>query len=146
MDAKVFEVLKLWCDELIKNQIKMGDRRLYGGIMCPCCMTIHGRCADMCEPLVLLYRQTGESKYLQAAIDVVEWSENNMRMDTGLIKNDAKSEWFGITVFSAASMFKALELGKDCLPDYIWNKWHSIVLRMAEAVYIRFSYGNFQQH
>jgi hypothetical protein len=49
-------LLKTWCDGLIARQIvAMRDPTLDGGLLCPACALIHGRCGDAvcwpCRPL-----------------------------------------------------------------------------------------------
>lgn len=45
-------LLKTWCDGLIDHQIvAMRDPAFYGGLLCPACAHIHGRCGDAVYPL-----------------------------------------------------------------------------------------------
>lgn len=42
---RYFSLLKKWCDGLIARQItQFKDKELYGGILCPACALVHGRC------------------------------------------------------------------------------------------------------
>ena len=42
-----FDLLKSWCDGLIRYQIReQKDPRFYGGFFCPACKMIHGRSSD----------------------------------------------------------------------------------------------------
>lgn len=71
--------MQAWCDELLKTQLDMPSEPLLdGAILCPGCALVHGRCADMVFPLVVLYSQTGKEKYLTAAKKLVDWTERNL--------------------------------------------------------------------
>ena len=40
-----FDLLKEWCDRLLSLQVtEFQEKEFYGGIMCPSCGRIHGRC------------------------------------------------------------------------------------------------------
>lgn len=70
MGAKVnyLELLKQWGDVLLRLQIRqMDDLKLDGGILCPACKHIHGRCPDAIYGLMTLADRTGEKKYLDGA-------------------------------------------------------------------------------
>lgn len=70
MGAKVnyLELLKQWGDVLLRLQIRqMDDLKLDGGILCPACKHIHGRCPDAIYGLMALADRTGEKKYLDGA-------------------------------------------------------------------------------
>lgn len=48
MKNAYFELLKQWCDELLKLQLHdTGCRELDGAIICPACQIVHGRCHDL---------------------------------------------------------------------------------------------------
>lgn len=129
-------LLKQWCDKLIELQItEIKDPLFYGGILCPACAMIHGRVADAVYPLTLMYDLTKDTKYLNAAKIVVDWSEYNLKRNDGSIYNDKCSGWKGITVFSATSLGDALYYHSKCLDKETREKWTSIFMRFAEFTY-----------
>ena len=68
--------LKTWCDGLLARQVtEMRDPAFYGGLLCPACAFIHGRCGDAVYPLLRMAHSTGEAKYVRAAMLVHEWSQ-----------------------------------------------------------------------
>ena len=76
MGAKVnyLELLKQWGDVLLRLQIRqMDDLKLDGGILCPACKHIHGRCPDAIYGLMTLADRTGEKKYLDGARALFRW-------------------------------------------------------------------------
>src|SRR5262245_35229366 len=63
------QLLQSWCDGLVAHQITATrEPALYGGMMCPACTLIHGRCGDAVYPLLRIAHSTGNSKYMQAAL------------------------------------------------------------------------------
>ena len=55
--------LKTWCDGLLARQVtEMRDPAFYGGLLCPSCAFIHGRCGDAVYPLLRMAHSTGEAQ------------------------------------------------------------------------------------
>ena len=68
-----FDLLRDWCDGLISLQIrKLGDPTIDGAFHCRACKVFHGRCPDAVYPLVYMYRETRDEKYLEAAKRFIE--------------------------------------------------------------------------
>ncbi len=110
-------LLAKWCDRLVELQItECKEKELYGGILCPACGRIHGRCSDAMYPMLYRYRQTGDEKYRDCALRLFAWSDN-MFHEEGYFYNDADSDWKGITVFSAAGLGECLLDFGDCLEE-----------------------------
>ncbi len=108
-----FELLRDWCDGLIRYQLKRSyDKCFDGGILCPACKLMHGRSSDSVYPFTVMARLTGDNKYLEAAEAVFNWGEC-MMTDIGSMYNDAQNAWQGITVFNAVSLCETLECGKE---------------------------------
>jgi hypothetical protein len=126
------ETLKTWCDGLIAHQItEMRDPAFYGGLLCPSCVFIHGRCGDAVYPLLRMAHTTDEAKYLRAAILVHEWSQAQVSHADGSWVNDVTlSSWQGITVFHAIALAEALEHHGAVLDAATRAKWKD---RLAEA-------------
>ncbi len=129
------DILQRWCDQLIALQITEQSRpELYGGILCPSCGRIHGRCSDAMYPMLYLHKVTGEKKYQDSAVRLLAWSDN-MYHEEGFFYNDTNSDWRGITVFTTAQMGECLlDFGRD-LPD---GEYRKILLRFETcAEYLR---------
>jgi hypothetical protein len=103
-------LLKTWCDGLVARQIvAIRDPALYGGLLCPACALIHGRCGDAVYPLLHMAHSTGDEKYVRAAKFVQEWSEAQVSRPDGSWINDVTlSQWQGISVFHAIALAEAL--------------------------------------
>jgi hypothetical protein len=105
------DTLKTWCDGLLARQVtEFRDPAFYGGLLCPACAFIHGRCGDAVYPLLRMAHTTGEARYLRAALLVHEWSQAQVSRSDGSWVNDVTlSTWQGITVFHAIALAEALE-------------------------------------
>lgn len=104
-----FALLKTWCDRLLDLQITAHeDTHFHGGILCPSCGRIHGRCADAVYPLLCMADKTDDAKYVEAAKRLFLWAERNMTRPDGSYINDTNSEWRCITVFAAIALADAL--------------------------------------
>jgi len=127
------EVLQKWCDGLLGAQITaMADPALHGGLLCPACALIHGRCGDAVYPLLRVASTTGESKYIQAAILVHEWSQRQVSRPDGSWVNDVNlSPWKGITVFHAIALAETLDHHGSLLDVTTRRNWTD---RLAKAV------------
>ena len=117
------ELLKEWCDRLVSLQItEWNDKEFYGGIMCPSCGRIHGRCSDAIYPMMYMAKESGDSKYLDCARRLFAWSSNMFRRD-GCCYNDTNSNWRGITVFSEIQLGEALLAFGDLLDKEEYTVW-----------------------
>lgn len=125
-------LLKTWCDALIARQIvAMRDPAFYGGLLCPACALIHGRCGDAVYPLLNGAHSTGDEKYVRAAKLVHEWSETQVSRPDGSWINDVTlSQWQGITVFRAIALAEALTHHGEVLDAATRNAWTA---RLAAA-------------
>lgn len=132
---RVLKLLKCWCDNLLEYQISQFDTAfLNGGIICPTCALIHGRCADLTFPLMTLYFETGEEKYKNAAEQLIDWSENNIKCEDGSYRNDLSNTWKGITIFSATALGEALLHFGNRLDKQLRSKWYGIFIRLTNSM------------
>jgi len=126
------ETLQTWCDGLLARQVtEMRDPAFNGGLLCPSCAFIHGRCGDAVYPLLRMAHTTGEAKYLRAAMLVHEWSQAQVSRSDGSWINDVTlSTWQGITVFHTIALAEALEHHGEVLDAATRAKWKD---RLAAA-------------
>jgi len=102
-------LLQTWCDALLRLQAPEGEwPSLSGGIWCPACAHIHGRCGDAVYPLLTLARATGEQRYIDAAVRLQAWSDYLTFPDGSWLSDGVGVEWRGITVFGAIALGEAL--------------------------------------
>ena len=126
-------LLKTWCDGLIARQIvAMRDPVFYGGLLCPACALIHGRCGDAVYPLLKMAHTTGDEKYVRAAKLVHEWSQVQVSRPDGSWINDVTlGHWQGITVFHSIALAEALTHHGEVLDTATRSAWTA---RLAAAV------------
>lgn len=129
----VFSLIKEWSDYLLDHQIKeLETPLLKGGLLCPACGYIHGRGADLVPALVILYAETGEKRYLEAAELLIDFAENNLLRDHNLYVNETDSVWFGVSAFFAMGLGEILRHYGNILPKQVYDRWYAIFTRIAE--------------
>jgi hypothetical protein len=128
------ELLHAWCDGLVARQVTaMREPALYGGMLCPACGLIHGRCGDAVYPLLRTARTTGDAKYIQAAKLVHEWSDAQVTRPDGSWVNDITlSQWKGITVFHSVALAEALHHHGELLDAATRRSWTDRLARAAK--------------
>jgi hypothetical protein len=140
------QLLRTWCDGLIPHQVTaIYDPTLHGGLLCPACVLIHGRCADAVYPLLHMAHTSGESKYLQSALMMYEWSEQQVSRADGSWINDVNlSTWKGITVFHAIALAEALHFHGSVLDTQTRKRWTDRLARAAQFLdgFITMQTGN----
>lgn len=132
-------LLTTWCDAMIRDQINNpNDKVQHGALYCHACEDIHGRCFDAVYPLMCLADKTGDKKYLEAAIKLMDWSVN-VDLPDGSWTNmlDPKS-WYGTTVFGAIALGEALHYHGHLLTKEMKQKWEDRLKRAIEFVYLKF--------
>jgi hypothetical protein len=140
------DLLESWCDGLLKHQVgpNQGDA-LRGGLLCPACGLIHGRCGDAVYPLLCMADRTGASRYLQGAIAVHEWSQRQVSRQDGSWVNDITlSAWKGITVFHAIALGEALHHHGALLDRQVRATWTDRLSKAAKFLdgFITIETGN----
>jgi len=106
---------------------------------------IHGRCGDAVYPFLRMARSTGNSKYLDAALRVYEWTEQQVSRPDGSWVNDVNlSSWKGITVFHTIALAEALHQHGELLDTVTRRKWTDRVARAAKFLdgFITIETGN----
>ncbi len=132
MKTRAFNLMKQWCDRLLDFEVRSESKLLDGGLICPACHVIHGRCADLCYPLVTIFAKTGDSRYLEAADRLVSFTEASLRRPDGSYRNDAGSTWKGITAFGAMAIGDSLLEFGDKLPTELCERWTTIFRRLSD--------------
>lgn len=131
------ELLMQWTDAMLKLQIT--DKTfsgLYGGIMCPACGRIHGRCGDAVYPFMWMAEKTGKQKYLDVAKRVVHWANNNVTMHDGSWVNDVNINlWKGITVFGAIALGETIKYHGHLLDANTKAEWTNRLKKACDFLY-----------
>ncbi|RMD79814.1 MAG: hypothetical protein D6820_07660, partial [Lentisphaerae bacterium] len=117
-------LLERWLNGMMKHQLdRTFGEFLAGGLLCPSCAHIHGRCADAVPAFLYAYERTGDNKYLEAAIALQDWSNRNVTLKDGSWINDVNGMWQGITVFGAFALSESLRLFGHLLPESVAAQW-----------------------
>ena len=134
-------LLKDWCDGLIRVQINNpSNLEVHGALGCPSCSHIHGRCMDAVYPFLHMADVTGDKKYLDAAISVMDWAENNVSQENGswtVIPNP--KSWKGITIFGAIALAEALHYHGHVLDEERRKAWTARLEKAGNYVYDTFT-------
>lgn len=134
-ERQVRALLLSWCDALVRlQQTAPNDPRLDGGILCPACERVHGRCHEAVYPLFCAARLTGDDRYLTAAKRLFHWGENMCQGD-GSVRNDFTSDWKGVTVFAAIALHDALYFHGDLLTREKRAAWEDRLSGMGAWLY-----------
>ena len=129
---EITALLLAWCDALAGLQMDdPGRGRFDGGVLCPACGRIHGRCHEAAYPLLCAAALTGEQKYLRAAKKAFAWGEN-LLCDDGSLYNDPNSDWNGVTVFGAVALHDALYYHGNLLTAAEKTAWEARLRKMGE--------------
>lgn len=134
-----FDLLKDWVDGMMKIQIiKPEDPTVHGMLVCPSCDIVHTRLMDAIHPFLYMAKATGDQKYLDAGIALMEWGDNVSRPD-GAWTNELKPKsWDGITVFGAIALAEALHYHGDLLDAPRRAKWTTRLSAATEFCYKKF--------
>lgn len=136
----VASLLEEWAEALLAVQVNEPDNlELHGALYCPACDKIHGRCMDAVYPFMYMADKTGEQKYLDAAISVMEWSKNVSRPDGSWTVIPNPKSWRGITVFGAIALGEALHHHGHILPEQVRKQWTDRLSQAADFVYQNFT-------
>jgi hypothetical protein len=132
----VKELLADWCDGMINHQIISPENlEVHGALDCPACEHIHGRCMDAVYPFLYMADSTGDKKYLDAAILVMNWAENNVSHPDGswtVISNP--NAWKGISVFGAVALAEALYYHGHVLDEETRIAWTERLRKAANYI------------
>ncbi len=133
MEKTCESLLRSWCGGLLKLQVRnQKEPGLRGGILCPSCGMIHGRCFDAIYPFLYLADRDGDEAYLEGARLLYEWAEQNVSRQDGSYVNDINSQWKGTTVFSVLGLAEALSLHGRVLGKETCERWKSRLERAAD--------------
>ncbi|MBQ2923728.1 MAG: hypothetical protein IJE60_11695 [Tyzzerella sp.] len=136
LKQEIYDLLKTWCDGLVRYQItEINDSNLKGGILCPACSIIHGRCGNAIPAMLFLAEQEEDKKYIRCAEGLIDWSEQLLCPDGGFV-NDTESEWKGITTFAFISLCDAyFGYGHMLSEEYREKLYHQVTATLDYLVH-----------
>lgn len=134
MDNIYLNLLRKWCDGLLSHQLKTDDKAFAGGFLCPSCKMIHGRSPDAIYPLGVLYKISGDERYLKALELVFEYGKQ-LECADGSFYNDAQAAWPYTTVFQEIATMESLNSFGDLLGASLKEEMKGRAKRMARWLY-----------
>ena len=130
-ERRLLALLTAWCDALMRLQLDQPhDDRLSGGLLCPACGMIHGRCHEAVYPLLSAAAHTGNPAYRDAAVRLFRWGLNMNSADGGS-RNDFDSDWKGVTAFAAIALHDALKNHGALLTEAEKAAWGTRLAEMS---------------
>lgn len=135
------ELLQSWGQGLLHYQVKdQALKGLYGGILCPACNMVHGRCGDAIFPLLYLAHKSNNQQYKEAAFRLYDWMENRVSLPDGSWVNEISvSDWKGITVFGAIALAESLIHFEHLLDNSTRARWQKRLQAAADYLYKNFT-------
>lgn len=138
-ESSSFKLLKTWCDAMLRDQVNdKNDLVKDGSLYCNACNVVHGRCQESVYPFLYMADKTGERKYLDAAIKVMDWSVNVDLPDGSWTNMIDPKSWPGTTVFGSIVLGEALHHHGHILPKELKEKWEKRLKKAIEYVYNKF--------
>ena len=135
-DELIRELLRDWCDGLIRLQVVApGQPEAHGAFRCPACGFFHGRCGDALLPLLAMADQTGESRYLDAALRAAAWTKNVSQSDGSWSNELDPTSWKGTTIFTAIAFAEALEWHGRLLDADIRTAWRERLKKAGNFIF-----------
>lgn len=110
-------------DDLLKIQNTDKKSINYGAFYCESCKDYHTRASEAVLPLTVAYKETGNEKYLSAAISTGDWLINQQKEDGSWF--ETPSEWTGTTtdqLLMMAASFPLLEKHFTSLQSLRWKE------------------------
>lgn len=127
------DLLGSWCGSLLRLQIRdQKEPTLQGGILCPACGMIHGRCFDAIYPFLYLADQNHDEVYRKGAELLFDWAEHTVSREDGSYVNDVNSQWKGTTAFSVIQLVEALSFHGHVLKKEVYERWKMRVEKAAD--------------
>ncbi|WP_163397449.1 hypothetical protein [Flavobacterium fluviatile] len=138
-ENNTFQLLTTWCDAMIWDQVNNpNDKVTHGALYCHACEKIHGRCQESVYPFLYMADKTGDKKYLEAAIKVMDWSVNVDLPDGSWTNMIDPKSWYGTTVFGVIALGEALQYHGHLLPKETKTKWENRLKRAIDFVFTKF--------
>ena len=116
-----FETLSLLSDSLLQQQNLDQDDPEFGGLLDPENNIYYTRAAEAVYPFTVMYRYTGDRKYLVAAIRVGDWLISKQEKTGEWIENPW--EWAGTTADQLLMMAAAYPTLKEHLSPSSRGRW-----------------------
>ncbi|MFK5972206.1 MAG: hypothetical protein QM485_02895, partial [Flavobacteriaceae bacterium] len=138
-----FDLLEKWSDGMLKLQVTQDmGAGIEGGLICPSCSRIHGRCFDAVYPLMTMADLTGKKKYLDAAVKLQNWSKHVVRPDGSWGNDPIITTWNYTTTFSVIALGEAIRYHGHLLDAETLKEWKEQLRTASDWVYNNLAFNN----
>ena len=125
-----FKTLSYLSDGLLALQISAVDDPDFGALICPSCNVLHTRAAEAVFPFAVMFKATGDEKYLNAAIRVSDWLIKQQQPEGQWI--ETPWAWTGTTADQLLMMINAYPLVKNRLTTADHLRWKNSIKGAAD--------------
>ncbi len=130
LKKECFETLSVLSDALLNLQISDSDDSDFGALKCPSCQVLHTRAAESVYPFAIMFKATGDSKYLTAAIAVADWLIRQQQPEGQWI--ETPWAWTGTTADQLLMMINAYPIIKEYLSATDQLRWEKSIKGAAD--------------
>ncbi|NOZ60702.1 MAG: hypothetical protein GXO74_03385 [Calditrichaeota bacterium] len=106
---------------LINLQISDSRDTNFGALQCPSCDVLHTRAAEAVYPFAVIYKETGDKKYLSAAKNLGDWLIDQQQPDGSW--QETPEEWTGTTTDQLLMMVSAYQILKNEMSEAEQRRW-----------------------
>ncbi len=113
--------LSVLCEALYRLQITEIQHPGFGAIRCPACQVFHTRAAEAVYPFAVLFKNTQDPKYAEAARRLGNWLIRQQLADGSW--QETPEKWTGTTTDQLLMMVMAWDILKDQLSEAEQGNW-----------------------
>ena len=130
--------LLILADDLLHLQNKDKESVNFGAFYCNACKDFHTRASEAVLPMAVSFRESGNIRYLHAAISTGEWLINQQKEDGSWF--ETPSEWTGTTTDQLLMMAASLPLLENHLSAEQIQKWKSSIKKAADWIVLNMNH------
>jgi hypothetical protein len=130
--------LLILVDDLLKIQNTDKNSSNYGAFYCEACKDYHARASETVLPFTIAYKETGDEKYLSAAISTGDWLINQQKEDGSWF--ETPSEWTGTTTDQLLMMAASFPLLEKYFTSLQSLRWKESIKKAADWLVINMNH------
>lgn len=130
LKAECQQTLATLTAALLQMQITNSATADFGALNCASCNVLHTRAAEAVYPFAVMYKQTGDEKYLTAARNLGNWLIQ--QQFPGGEWQETPEEWTGTTTDQLLMMVMAYQIIKEHLSESEQTAWETSCLKAAD--------------
>ena len=130
LKQECLETLYILSNTLVDLQIKEKEDPNFGAIRCPCCDVLHTRASEAVYPFIIAYENSGDEKYLKAAINTGNWLIEQQQPGGEWL--ETPEDWTGTTADQLLMMALAFPIIDEHLSGTERDAWKVTILKAAD--------------